>query len=46
MDSESSSEGTELDENSDPPKKRHRVATTGKAKGKSVVAARRGKKRK
>jgi hypothetical protein len=46
MDSESNSEATDLDENSDPPKKKHRVATTSKAKGKRVMTARRGKKRK
>jgi hypothetical protein len=45
MVSESNSE-PELDENSDPSKKRHRVATTSKAKGKRVAAARKGKKRK
>lgn len=41
----SNSGPTEHDENSDPPKKRQRVATTGKAKGKRGVAARKGKKR-
>jgi hypothetical protein len=48
MDSESNSEATEateLAENSNPPKRR-RLAMAGRAKGKSVVAARRGKKRK
>jgi hypothetical protein len=43
MDSESNSD---LDENSDPLKKRHRVETTSKAKGKCVMTARRGRKRK
>ena len=42
----SNSKHTELDENTEPPPKRQRVAMTSKATGKRAVIAKKGNKKK